>query len=1049
MPKQFPATETPEKDSLRDLTDEQLGVAVDKFIDRSHEYAEEDLYSELNRYVQEVERRELPNDHPLSEWRRMSLPHINRLNPESDAKNIEGGRYGLILEEAYQNGGLPHLPELEVFGVGEVDMEAISEFSLELVDFIEQKEQEANEEELEHLYRFGQGIHAEFFSASPSLVNYIRLPDRLKLMTKATRSKVVQGTFGSVFVGETVYDVSFMKGRLDEITMKAMEDLSVPEKLDLLHQLRTVGAQAIANGEWSRPAYNQVRQTYETLMNSENSAVFVQLAAEAGLETLDAEYDNPQLSFVRFEGQTSDSRLNTRFSNEQVEAITDKFFSKYSLDHVVSNSTRVLPATKDALVCMDRSGLAAGIIRMDVEQFLDSPESDLNFDVNQYRIYKQHLDAAEQFPAQRRDEISVKIYHAIYNEYVGELVASGDTEGAAKVFTEILPVLSEEEWKTYFVGEIKQREYPSQNELYHEAGDENGKVSHEFVTGLFDYRDQLGERYAEDYMELQAALEHEDFEHAFEIASHITLKAQYEKQPTAIHQEVAMLQDKVREAHQANFEVARQKFEAAMAELEQTEEIQARAEVVRKIEDNLGELGDELRAFIEGKLATTEGLPQLELTTLKELVAELKGDESLERVSDEDVLLFQHVHSGELADKIEGEFGFALSDLSLREQYFFLNYLKRVTPSSAELMKRFTSLYGVDGMRTFLSLERGDETLGDHIVAFGQHDEVAGTVFKYYGELLNSAERAEVLVREVSDCEGGVCIELGNQVRENIINRAQKDLEKAVRSHDPSEVAAQIENYIAVAKEYVALLQEIGTGKIESVSPESLTEEEQARMQDLLRTNYNKAYPEPENEAFKAAVAGSLTKSFSNPNTIFRVLRDNGKIVSYNRFDTLNDYTGKEVSYFGSFNADPAYSGVGGVVLEETIKDRLEDGRPMMAHCDPTQAITKKYIEDGFVATGFYELAGKPSFEIWRSKDSTAQLESKEKSIEDLLTTTEGGSIVVREQLDTETYPELQNNMGLTRYFTHQGKTYLVFEQLPDDLRSDFTPPKEELKEAA
>lgn len=1048
MPKQFPTTETPEKDSLRDLTDEQLGVAVDKFIDHSHEYAEEDLYSELNRYIQEVDRRELPDEHPLSEWRRMSLPHLNRLNPESDAKNLEGGRYGLILEEAYQNGGLPHLPELEVFGVGEVDMEAIGEFSLELVDFIEQKEQEANEEEFEHLYRFGQGIHAEFFSASPSLINYIRLPDRLKLMTRATRSKVVQGTFGSVFVGETVYDVSFMKGRLDEITMKAMEDLSVPEKLDLLHQLRTLGAQAIANGEWSRPAYNQVRQTYETLMNSEDSAVFVQLAAETGLETLDAEYDNPQLSFVRFEGQTSDSRLNTRFSNEQVEAITDKFFSKYSLDQVVSNSTRVLPATKDALVCMDRSGLAAGIIRMDVEQFLDSPESDLNFDVNQYRIYKQHLDTAEQLPAQRRDEISVKIYHAIYNEYVGELVASGDTEGAAKVFAEILPVLSEEEWKTYFVGEMKQREYPSQNEMYHEASDENGRVSQEFVTGLFNFREQLGEQYEEDYLELEAALEHEDFEHAFEIASHITLKCQYEKQPTAVHQEVATLQDKVRGAHQANFEIARQKFEAAMTELGQTKEIQARAEVVRKIEDNLGELGDELRSFIEAKLATTEDLPQLELTTLKELVAELKGDESLERVSDEDVLLFQHVHSGELAGKIEGEFGFALSDLSLKEQYFFLNYLKRVTPDSAELMKRFTSLYGVDGMRTFLSLERGDETLGDHIVAFGQHDEVAGTVIKYYGELLNNSEKAESLVQEAG-CEGEHCVQLAEQVRENIINRAQKDLETAVRAHDPSEVATKIETYVADAKVYVALLQEAVQQPLESIPAAEISEEDKEQIRALSARNY---VEEPED--FQGIIRSGLESALESGNTRFYIERDDsGKVIFCDRFDDKVDpYNGRTVKYFGSVNAEPAFNGIGRVRITETLEQELANGETMFAHCDPENAVSSLYIEHGFVATGTVSPAGKYSFEIWRSSNSREQLQTKNFStaelIEQLENQDESTEFEIRKVESGDQFPELNEGKYLTRYFRHGGEYYAVFESAPATLHAEFVPPQEQ-KEAA
>ena len=399
---------------------------------------------------------------------------------------------------------------------------------------------------------------------------------------------------------------------------------------------------------------------------------------------------------------------------------------------------------------------------------------------------------------------------------------------------------------------------------------------------------------------------------------------------------------------------------------------------------------------------------------------------------------------------IEKFLGFSYSQIPLRSQLQFIHYVHDKNTAQVERIQDFIKSHGPEGLTTFLSLERGDEVLGEKIVEFGAYKEIAGKVFRYYSELLDIAERAETLVREVSDCEGDMCTELANQVRENILNRAQKDLEKAARSHDPSEVEGQIETYVADAKEYVALLQEVGAGKIESIRSESLSEAEQVRMKELLQTNFDKAYPRPEDEEFKAAVAGSLTNSFSNPNTVFRVLRDKEKIVGFNRFDTLRDHTGKEVSYCGSFNVDPAYNGVGSVMLEETIKERLQDGRPMMAHCDPNQDIAKKYIEHGFVATGLYSFAGKPSFEIWRSQDSVSQLTSKEKSIEELLSETEDTkSILVREKTAPESYPELQDNMGLTRYFTYQGKTYLVFETLPDNLQSDFTPPRDDLKEAA
>jgi polyhydroxyalkanoate synthesis regulator phasin len=477
-----------------------------------------------------------------------------------------------------------------------------------------------------------------------------------------------------------------------------------------------------------------------------------------------------------------------------------------------------------------------------------------------------------------------------------------------------------------------------------------------------------------------------------------------------------------------------------------TREVDLAFSLQSKVDELQGPCQDEnVEEACKEYFAISEKLKSLFSKELSDL-EELSGIE----VSKEEIKDYSYLVSDFLRNFIEEDFDLSLSDLSVKEQIYFLQYLKKTSVKEAKTIKSFVSLYGVGGMRTFLSLERGDESLGNNIVAFGQHDEVAGTVFKYFGELLNSAERAEALVKEVSDCEGEVCKELAKQVSENIINRAQKDLEKAVRTHDPSEVVAQIENYVAAAKEYVALLQEVGAGKIVKISSSEISLEEQDRMKFLMKANYDKAYPEPENEDFKTAVAKSLEKSFSNPDTSFRVLRDNGKIVSYNRFDTIRDFTGKEVSYFGSFNADPAYSGVGGVMLEETIKDQLESGRPMMAHCDPTQAITRKYIEDGFIATQFYEISGKPSFEIWRTKESRSMLKSKHMSVTDLLEKSESsGPVIVRERQSREEYDELREGKALTRHFTHDGKTYLVFETLPKSLQEDFTPPKEEQKKAA
>ncbi|MFP4617166.1 MAG: hypothetical protein ACLFNR_03345 [Candidatus Paceibacterota bacterium] len=963
----------------------------------------------------------------------------------SDQETEKEDHYKKILEEAYRSGASLDLPELEEFNENEVDSGSINQFSLALIDFIETKEQEADEEEVENLFQFVGQLRWKF---SSNLAGFFDIKDRLKIMTRATRSGIIKKTFvGADLVGKTIRDASQTEGDLRRDVLKTMDEMPVSEKLDLLHQLRTVGAQAAIYN--NRVVYNQVRETYEQLIYSADHPVFIQLAAEAGLETLKKEREQPQLSKL-FDSENS-SRLYTGSLDEQDELCTQRFFSKYDLDQLDPSKVTVTLAAKDGLAYRNRFGLATGVIKIDVGSFLSDPDEGLEFDVNQYRNYKEHLDKIEESRRVRKDlgideqneedeqKATQEVFHAIYDEYAQKMLSAGNAETPAKVFTEILPVLTEKEWEKYFIGEIKLQEELSFKKISDEFNDKYQKTVNEFIIKLFRHREDLGTQYLEEYTDLEKALEKDDLDQAQAIATEISMKCLDREQPSASQQEIIELWNKFNETLEKNFDEATKKYEALNTELRQSEKIKEHDEIVGKLKKNTDEIHKQLQTFIEKKLAMANDLPKLEPITLEQLTTEFKSGEDQDRVTKEEALLFQHIHSSDLSKKIENEFGFTLSDLSLREQYFFLNYLKKVKPDSAEKMKRFTATYGIDGMRTFLSLENGDESLGDDIVAFGQHDEVAETIFSYYGELLNRAEKAETLVGQISDHEEKALTELANQVRQNMVNRAQKDLEKAVRAHDPGEVAERIETYNVAAKEYVALLQEVGAGKIEATPSEEIPPEDKEQMLNLLKENYEKIYPDPEDNDFKAAVTNSLEKSFSNPNSTFYILRDKEKIVSYDRFDTIKDPSGKEISYFGSFNADPAYNGVGCIMLEETTKEKLEDGRPMMGHCDPTQDITRKYIERGFVATKYFSFEGKPSFEIWRSQDSSRQLESKNRPIEDLLNKDDSEDILVREASEPETYDELNKGMALTRYFTHQKRTYLVFEKLPQELEEAFS----------
>jgi hypothetical protein len=421
--------------------------------------------------------------------------------------------------------------------------------------------------------------------------------------------------------------------------------------------------------------------------------------------------------------------------------------------------------------------------------------------------------------------------------------------------------------------------------------------------------------------------------------------------------------------------------------------------------------------------------------------------------------IYELFASKRMRQHMEKYFGFKYEELTLKTQIMFINYVLDKDNEEVDRVQNFISLATtekekVDRFRTFLSLERGDESLGDDIVNFGQDFAEADKIFSYYGELLDSADNAEKLVKERIDCDSAECSGFVGQVRENILNRAQKDLEKAVRAKNLENLEQNLGNYVAEAKEYVALLQETGINKIDSIKAGELSKEDKQSMIELLKKNYELINPEEDQAEFRNAVLNSLINNFDNLNTEFRILRDKNKIVSFNRFDIVVDERGNEITYFGSFNADPAYSGVGGVVLEEVIKDRLKDGRPMLAHTDPNQPITKKYINSGFVVTNIeqnYVGTGRMIFEIWQSSEINNQLESKQLTEQELLDKikNESSDIIVREQTSDETYPEINEGKALTRYIKDGKKTYLVFEKLPETLNKEPSIDTIEHKEAA
>jgi hypothetical protein len=362
-------------------------------------------------------------------------------------------------------------------------------------------------------------------------------------------------------------------------------------------------------------------------------------------------------------------------------------------------------------------------------------------------------------------------------------------------------------------------------------------------------------------------------------------------------------------------------------------------------------------------------------------------------------------------------------------------------------MKAFIATYGITGMRTFLALAEGGKDLGDKIVHFGQYPELAIKVFRHYTELLDAATNAESLVRahwqERTDVE--TLTQTIEAVSTDILSKAQKDLERAVLAGDPEALANKIDTFVAGARIYVTLLNEVTRVPLESVSARSLGENFKSAARRMSEQNYAN-----ETSEFQAIIKESLDNAFLSDTTRFYTETDaDGRVIFFDRFDDGITSDGRVIKYFGSVNSDPAYAGIGKLRIGETLEKELDSCDLMYAHCDPRNPISQFYVEHGFIATQTVSPAGKFSFEIWRSKDSSEQLKTKQMTEAELValageTLPAEADYFVREVEPNDQFLELDSGLAflLTRYFTVGGKTYAAFE-LNVALSQQFVPPVE------
>ena len=373
---------------------------------------------------------------------------------------------------------------------------------------------------------------------------------------------------------------------------------------------------------------------------------------------------------------------------------------------------------------------------------------------------------------------------------------------------------------------------------------------------------------------------------------------------------------------------------------------------------------------------------------------------------------FTYLSRPDIRQLITETIGINLSRISIPEQISFLEWAKKQPVAEIERVREFIGNYGINGVRTFFSV---DENRGSIILSIGERvqPDIATAVFEKHAELLDAAKQASAYIGSVF--KGEIPSSAIRTIESGLLGKATQLLKDfyaiAFREGpnssqddilDPAVLDEHFKEFEKIKADielwkggFRTLYEEgiiknfsdiVGT-EFGAKSPEELTEEDK----NAMRTMYDENYPESAgySDEFRETLFRGLEEAFAKKDgTRFYVLKKDGKLIGYNRFEDLPETEGdaRPRKYVGSFNVAPEYRGskLGDKMFDDCLAQETRDGSIITAYADPTLPISAHYLEtNGFVATGIENIGGRPLLRIISDPDMNAKLSTKRPSFND------------------------------------------------------------------
>ena len=337
----------------------------------------------------------------------------------------------------------------------------------------------------------------------------------------------------------------------------------------------------------------------------------------------------------------------------------------------------------------------------------------------------------------------------------------------------------------------------------------------------------------------------------------------------------------------------------------------------------------------------------------------------------EDLALFKVTSSLNFREYIQKVMEIDLSELSLENQFYFLNFIQGKTEEELsrfrEFIKKSKDEQGkINKLKTFLSIEQGGEKMGDKILALGDKlpEESCNVLFKTYGEMIDASSDVADLLKN----------NLGEKATPELIESTQKSLlfsgkdlleryagkAETCEGISCEEIGQELKDRLSLAKRSVfafshacKVLVERGEFSFEDFQKAKLSYDQSPlpeEMQNKIITMHEentKQYPEGLKNRWRGTLRDGLANE--NPDQLVVSASYEDEVVA-----AMRVIKQKDGSWYGaSFNVNPTVQGsrIGTELLKEVLKTLAKD-KPFVADCYSKNPMLKTYLEKfGFKIT--------------------------------------------------------------------------------------------------